>query len=183
MGNLIVPELIAGFTVYGVPQVQYTVDGDSNQDYTAAVTCAAFKEATAIEDVCAGYSEVVKARQKKVDELGDVLAYLSAANAKFDSSPESGDKVTVDNANWVKSTCEKYEVEITWSGDKITYGDMQKATTNVQYAIDREDNDLEQDMVTLQSYISKRDNAYTNASKIVKKTLNAGSTTIANMGS
>ena len=183
MGNLIVPEVISGFTVYGVQQVQYTVDDEANRDYTSAVTCAAFKEAAAIEDVCSGYTEVVKARQKKVDELGDVLAYLSAANAKFDSSPETGDKVTVDNASWVKSICAQYEVEITWDGDQITYGNMQKATTNVQYAIDREDNDLEQDMVTMQSYISKRDNAFSNASKVVKKTLNAGSTTIGNMGS
>lgn len=37
-------------------------------------------------------------------------------------------------------------------------------------------------MVTLQSYISKRDNAYTNASKVVKKTLGAGASTIANFG-
>ena len=183
MGNLIVPELINDFTVYGVPQVQYTVGDDSDQDYTSAVTCAALKEAAAIEDVCTGYSEVVKARQKKVDELGEVLAYLSAANAKFDSDPETSDKVTVANASWVRNTCEYYDVDISWDGDKISYGNMQKATTNVQYAIDREDNDLEQDMVTLQSYISKRDNAYTNASKVVKKTLNAGSTTIANMGS
>ena len=183
MGNLIVPELITDFTVYGVPQVQYTVGDESNQDYTSAVTCASFKEAAAIEAVCTGYSEVVKARQRKVDELGDALAYLSAASAKFEDGAKSGDKVTVDNAAWVREVCERYEVEITWDGDKITYGDMQKATTNVQYAIDREDNDLEQDMVSLESYISKRDNAYTNASKVVKKTLNAGSTTIANMGS
>ena len=183
MGNLIVPELIKDFTVYGVPQVQYTVGDDSNQDYTSAVTCASFKEAAAIEAVCTGYSEVVKARQRKVDELGEVLAYLSAANAKFDSDPKTSDKVKVDNASWVREVCKNYDVDITWDGDQITYGNMQKATTNVQYAIDREDNDLEQDMVSLQSYISKRDNAFTNASKVVKKTLNAGSTTIADMGS
>lgn len=182
MADLIVPELITGFTVYGVPQVQYAVDGVSGQDFTSAVTCAAFKESVAVETVCTGYSEVVKARQKKVDELGEVLACLARANAKFDSSPETGDKVTVDNASWVKDVCVKYGVEITWDGNKISYGNMQKATTNVQYAIDREDNDLEQDMVTLQSYISKRDNAYSTASKVVKKTLNAGSTTIGNMG-
>ena len=182
MANLIVPELITGFTVYGVPQVQYTVGDDSDQDYTSAVTCAALKEAAAIEDVCTGYSEVVKARQKKVDELGEVLACLARANAKFDSSPKTGDKVTVDNASWVKDVCDTYEVEITWDGNKITYGNMQKATTNVQYAIDREDNDIQQDIVTLQSYISKRDNAYSNAAKVVKKANNAASSTIGNIG-
>lgn len=99
MANLIVPELITGFSVYGVPQVQYTVDGKSNQDFTTAVTCAAFKESVAIETVCTGYSEVVKARQKKVDELGEVLACLARANAKFDSSPKTGDKVKIGRAH------------------------------------------------------------------------------------
>ena len=183
MANLINPEQITGFTVYGVPQMQYTVDGVSGQDFTSAVTCAAFKESVSIETVCTSYSEFVKARQTKVDELGEVLACLARANAKFDSSPKTGAKVTVDNASWVREVCDKYGVDISWDGNKITYGNMQKATTNVQYAIDREDNDLEQDMVTLQSYISKRDNAFSNASKVVKKTLNAGSTTIGNMGS
>ena len=182
MGNLIVSENIPGFTVYGVQQVQYTVGGDSGQDYTTAVACAAFKEAAAIEAVCTGYSEVVKARQKKVEDLGEVLALLSRANAQFDPKAETTDKVTVDGANQIKRICEYYEVELTWDGNQMTYGNMQKAQTEVQYQMDKEDNNLEQDMVTLQSYISKRDNAYTNASKVVKKTLGAGASTRANFG-
>ena len=187
MGNLIVPEMITDFTVYGVPQMQYTVDGEAGQDYASAVTCAAFKETVAIETVCTGYSEVVKARQKKVDTLGEVLAYLNEANAKLptDSKTPSKDKVTVDNANWIKGVCAYYSVSLAWDGNsaKMTRGDLQKAQTEVQYQMDKEDNNLEQDMVTLQSYISKRDNAYTTASKVVKKTLGAGSSTIANFGS
>ena len=38
------------------------------------------------------------------------------------------------------------------------------------------------DIVTLQSYISKRDNAYSNAAKIVKKTNQAATSTIGNIG-
>ena len=183
MANLVTENAIPGLTVYGVQQMQYTVDGLSGQDFAAALTIAAFRQSTAIENSASSYGAVVRQRQKKVDELGEVLACLARANAKFDSSPKTGDKVTVDNASWVKDICDTYEVDISWDGNKITYGNMQKATTNVQYAIDREDNDLEQDMVTMQSYISKRDNAFSNASKVVKKTLNAGSTTIGNMGS
>ena len=47
MRDLIQSEAIPGFTVYGVQQVQYTVDGAPDKDYTAAVTCAAFREAAA----------------------------------------------------------------------------------------------------------------------------------------
>ena len=184
MSDLIIPEKIPGRTVYGVQLVQYTVDGAANQDYTSAVVCAAFRESTAIEDACMGYSEVVKARQRKVDELGEVLAYLAEANAKLPPSPETGDKVTVDNANWIKGVCSNYDISLTWTdGNKMKYGDLQKAHTEVQYQMEREDNNLQQDMVTLQSYISKRDNAYSTAAKVVKKTLNAGAATIRNFGS
>ena len=183
MSNLINTEVIPDFTVYGVQQMQYTVDGKSGFDYTAAVTVAAFKEATAIEAACTGYSEVVKARQRKVDDLGEVLAYLAKANAQLPLNPKTGDKVAIDNSAWIKSVCSNYGISLTWTdGNKMTWGNLQKAQTEVQYQMDREDNNLQQDMVTLQSYISKRDNAYSTAAKVVKKTLNAGSSTIANIG-
>ena len=184
MGNLIVPEQIPGFTVYGVQQMQYTVDGAAGKDYTTAVTCAAFKEVSAIETACMGYSEVVKARQHKVDELGEVLAYFAKANAQLPVNPKTGDKVTIDNSTWIKRVCNDYGIPLSWTdGNKMTWGNLQKAQTDVQYQMEREDNNLQQDMVTMRSYISKRDNAYSTAAKVVKKTLNAGSSTIGNIGS
>ena len=185
MSKLITPDLITDFTVYGVPQVQYTVADDHGLDFTSAVTIASFKQATAIESATSGYSEVVKARQKKIDDLSDVLAYIAKANAQLptDSSTPSKDKVKVDHATWIKSICAYYEVELTWDGEKMTRGNLQKAQTEVEYQIDKEDNNLEQDMVTLQSYLTKRDNAYSNASKVVKKTYNAADSVIANIGS
>ena len=97
---------------------------------------------------------------------------------------KSTDKVTVDNANWVKSIAAKYEVSLTWesNGTQMTRGNVQKAQTNIQYAIEREDNDVQQDIVTLQSYISKRDNAYSNAAKVIRKANQAASSTIHNIG-
>ena len=183
MGDLIRADVISDNTVYGVRQMQYTVDGDSGMDYTAAVMIAAFKEATSIETTCLGYSEVVKARQRKVDDLGEVLAYIAEANAKLPPSPKTGDKVAVDNANWIKEVCSNYGISLNWTdGNKMKYGDLQKAQTDVQYQMEREDNSLQQDMVSLQSYISKRDNAFSAASKVVKKSLDASESTIGNIG-
>ena len=186
MGNLIVQEQIPGFTVYGVQQMQYTVDGAASKDYTTAVTCAVFKEVSAIEKSCTGYSEVVKARQKKVDTLGEMLAYINEANAKLptDSKTPSKDKVSVDNASWIKDMCNYYGISLKWDGssNKMVRGDLQKAQTEVQYQIDKEDNLLQQDMVSMQSFVSKRDNAFSTASKIIRKTNNAASSTIANIG-
>jgi len=96
---------------------------------------------------------------------------------------QSGDKITIPNSDYVKTIAARYGVDLNWTdGNKMTLGNLQKAQTNVQYAIDREDNDIQQDIVTLQSYISKRDNAYSNAAKIVKKTNQAATSTIGNIG-
>ena len=74
-------------------------------------------------------------------------------------------------------------MSLSWNGtNTMKLGNLQKAQTSLQYAIDREDNDIQQDIVTLQSYISKRDNAYSNAAKVVKKANNAASSTIGNIG-
>ena len=47
-----------------------------------------------------------------------------------------------------------------------------KLQTNVQYALDKEDNYLQQDLVSLQSYFSKRDQALSMAASLVKKVNN-----------
>ena len=169
-------------SVYGITQVEYTVDGVSGQNFADAVTIAAFKVATAIEDATSAYSDVVTARQRKVDELGVVLAAFDKAQAELSTKNKSTDKASIPNYNYVKSVLDYYEVEIEGLASSMVRGDIQKAVTEVQYQIDTEDTNLQQDMVSLQSYISKRDNAYSTASTIVKKCNKASSNTIRNIG-
>ena len=182
MANSIVPSEITGGSVYGVRQVQYTVDGVPGKDFVDAITTAAFKQTTAIEAAASGYAAVVRERQVKVNELGQVLAYIAKALGSLKSNGKSGDKATIDNAQWVKTTAAKYGVSLSFTdGNKMTRENVMKAQTNVQYEIDKEDNSLQQDIVTLQSYMTKRDNALSNAAKVVKKANNAAQATIRNI--
>ena len=48
--------------------------------------------------------------------------------------------------------------------------------------MDKEDNELQQDIVALNSLMSKRDNAFSTAARIVRKAFNATATTIRNVG-
>ena len=183
MANSIVPSEITGGSVYGVRQVQYTVDGVPGKDFVDAITTAAFKQTTAIEAAASGYAAVVRARQVKVSELGQVLAYIAKALGSLKSKGgKSGDKATIDNAQWVKSTAAKYGISLSFTdGNKMTRENVMKAQTNVQYELDKEGNSLQQDIVTLQSYMTKRDNALSNAAKVVKKSNNAAQSTIRNI--
>lgn len=185
MSNLITANVISGASVYGVQQMEYTVDGVSGQDFTAALTAASFREATAIEDAASSYSEVVRQRQKKVDALGEALAVLAKAIATMKTkNQESGDKSDADDdLKTASATASYYGISMPLTdGNKITRGNALKAQNDIEYALDTEDNDLQQDMVSLQSLISKRDNAFSTASKIVKKSLNASASTIGDIG-
>ena len=63
----------------------------------------------------------------------------------------------------------------------MTRENIMKGQNENQYAIDTEDNNLQQDLVGLQSLLSKRDNAYSTASRVVRKADDAAGTTIGNI--
>ena len=182
MSGLIVPETITDNSVYGVRRVQYTVGGKSGHNFIDAVTAASFRQAVAIEDTTSSYTAVVRARQVKINELAEALSYGAKAVGSLDHDAKSSTKTKVDHASRVKEIANRYGVSLSWNGDKMEFGNLQKAKTNLQYAIDREDNDIQQDIVTLQSFISKRDNAYSNAAKVITKANHAASSTIGNIG-
>ena len=183
MDPLIKPEILTENSIYGVRQMQYTVDGVSGKDFIDALTTASFRQSVAIESAASGYVAVVKARQKKIDDLGQVLAYLSKAVGSLKTKGgKSGDKVTVDNSSWIKSTTNAYGISLSWDGSQMTRGNIQKAQTTVEYELDKEDNNLQQDIVSLQSFMTKRDNAYSTAAKLVRKANDAAKSTIRNIG-
>ena len=185
MSNLIVANEIAGASVYGVRQMQYTVDGTSGQDFTAALTAAAFKQSVAIEESVSGFAAVIRKRQQKVDDLGEALAVLAKAIATMATkNQEPSDKSDAnDELKTMSERVSAYGISMPLTdGNKITRGDALRTQNDVRYALDVEDNNLQQDTVSLQSLLTKRDNAFSNAAKIVKKSLNAAASVIENIG-
>lgn len=173
-----------GVSVYGVKQMSYTVEGEAGQDYMAALSAASFKESVAIEKTANAYAEVVRQRNKKLDDLGIVMAVLNRAAATLkvkDTTPDDWSE-SISGLPAAYQTAAKYGVTINISGSQITRGNLYNAQNAVQYAMDREDNDLKQDMVSLQSYITKRDNSFSTAAKLVKKVSDSASSTINNIG-
>ena len=58
----------------------------------------------------------------------------------------------------------------------VSKGNSSKVQTDVQYEMDKEDNYLQQDLVSVQSYFSKRDQALSTATSLVKKVNNTMTT-------
>lgn len=194
MAKLIEATEIAGASVYGVAQMSYTVDGIAGKDYAAALAAASFKEAVAIEQALSAYAEVVRQRMRKLDDLGTVMAILNEAYATLKTKEqESGDTTSNmvslatarDKAALYGITINMTDYSIPELGIRMCYTtrrNLMNAQNAVQYAIDKEDNELKQDTVSLNSYVSKRDNSFSTASKLVKKALGASGSTIGNIG-
>jgi len=181
---LIQTSVIPGADVYGVPQVSYTVDGETGKDFSAALAAAAFRQTAAIEVAASSYADVVRERERKLDELGQVMAELNKTFAKLKvKDQEPGDTATVDNGAWVNATASKYGITLVFKANTsdMTRENIMKGQNEIQYAIDTEDNNLQQDMVALQGLLSKRDNAFSSASRIVKKADDAASSVIHNI--
>lgn len=185
MANMITVSVIPGASVYGVDQVEYTVSGSSGRDFSAALTAAAFKQSVAIESAASAYSVAIRPRLQKLDELGQVLACLNTAYAKLPVKDQSqSDSASVDNSAWVNATALKYGITLVFkeNSNAMLRGNVMKGQNDVQYVIDVENNNMQQAMVGLQSMISKRDNAYSSAAKLVRKADEAASKVIGNMG-
>ena len=193
MSSLIATEEIPGGAVYGVRQMSYTVEGVAGRDYGAALAAAAFKESTAIEDTMNGYAAIVRQRTRKLEDLGTVMAGLNAGMATLKTKDtESSDKTdkmavlaeahTLAAKYGITVTCVAYEYSGGVYKAQMRRDDLYRAQNQVQYEMDKEDNDLKQDMVALNSLMSKRDNAFSAAARLIKKANDAASSTIGNIG-
>ena len=185
---LIESTAIAGLSVYGVQQKDYTVKGAAHCDYVTAASTAMFQEANAIEAETAAYAAVLEARQKKLDELGVALAEVVEALASMKvKRRKSSDLSAADAAlKDVAVILDKYrrdsnsDMRLPVNEDnKVRRDDATKAQSAIQYEIDFETNEMQQDMVTMQSLVSKRDNAFSIASSLIQK---INSTSIALIG-
>jgi len=185
MPNLIETNDISGFKVYGQQMVEYTVQGNAGQDFGVAIAIASLSESTAIEAEASAYSAVLRARQRKLSEIGSALAVITKAIAtlKTGSGQVPSDLSDVDPAlETAKSILDRYGVtlNLTWvknTGYAVSRENAEKARNDTEYALDMENNDMQQDMVTLQGLVSKRDNSFSTAGKVMKK-VNATATSI-----
>lgn len=153
-----------GLTVLGTIQNSYTVNGVHRQDYDTAVYRAALCRTAALEESLTAYSDLLKTRQKKLDELGEALAALNSAFAQKTKDTKRDDKLSVSSS--AVSILRRYGFT---ASSKMTWPDIMYLQQDVQYAIDKEDNEVQQDMTTLQGFVSKRDDAMQMAGKLVKK--------------
>lgn len=185
---MITTQPIEGANVYGVPQVSYSISGRPGEaDYGTVLAMATLTQSAAIEKQSAALSDMVHVRMEKLKELGEALSIIARALASMQtsSSPRPTDLSSSDyNLLRADAILRKYGIDAmmidgAW---RITRETAMKRKNDTQYAMDSEDNALQQDMLALQSLVAKRDNSFSTASKLMQKFNNTSNTLIGNIG-
>ena len=184
MANFIQANDIAGLKVYGQQQVDYTVEGVAGCDFGHAVARASLLRAVSVEGATAALADVVRERERKLTDIGEALSMIAEAAAHFTPKSKTDDSTSSPGLATAKDILDRYGIDTsnivvvdlsTLGAGRIGAIQNQyvgKLQTNVQYALDKEDNYLQQDLVSLQSYFSKRDQALSMAASLVKKVNN-----------
>ena len=166
---------VAGPKVYGCPIKSYAVDGATDCGLTEAIAFGALRQSSAIEELTVAVSKIVRLRQQKTREIGDCVATVAEAIGSMDQKETNPDArfSTIDaaklkRANEILRKYGVHEMELNENG-QVCYSVAYKQQTDVQLVLDTENNDLQQNMNNLKNLMTKRDNAYAVASKVVDK--------------
>lgn len=164
-----------GLSVFGQAQVAYRVDGKSGRSFDEAITAAGFSRTASLEAAIPAYEAALRKRQVKLRELGDALAEIAKVAASFESDDEMDDTLSVSAAT--ENSLKRYGISGVSNG-KVTKADVQRVQADAQFAIDLENNSVQQDLATFQGLMNKRDNAYATIAKIVQKAIKTETTGI-----
>ena len=165
-----------GLSVYGQSQVDYSVDGFDNLAYGEAMGRTGLRRATAMENAMKTVEEAIKIRQQKLQELGEALAAVTEA---VTSKQGKGVLEKTSLASSAVRILKRYGISAKTTD---TVGNYQKLQSQIQLTMDKESTSLKEDANGLQTYLSRRDNAFELASKMIKKANETAAKGIQNIG-
>ena len=151
------------------------------QDLLTDVTVG---RARAVEAEIKPLSDIMRHRNKKLDQYGELLAKLN----KIQTSFKSADKDEPDKKSTVALTSDEIRLLEEISNKTIASQYPTKPETEeyiqlVKSAIDGMSNRSQTDMTRLQALVEKRDQTYTKAAEFLKDIVDSRSKTITAMGS
>lgn len=175
-----------GWAPFGLEQVAYQLPGSSRTlDFEQLVAAMAVGRSAQLEREAQVQAMQVRTRNEAIEMLGEVLAEVNRCLETLAQKKDAPD--TVANSKLyeckqilVKLGVKSYIVTTNTLGG-LNKGNAQKQQAELVYAIDMQDNDLQQDIISMQSLLNKRDDAYATASKLSTRVSDARSQTLENI--
>ena len=157
---------------------------DEQVDLQDLLTDVAVGRARAVESEIVPLSSIMRHRNKKLDQYGELLAKLN----KIQTSFSSDDAKSPNKQSTVSLTSDEMRLLTEIAHKSITTQYPTKPETDeyvqlVKSAIDGLNNRTQSDMTRLQSLVERRDQTYTKAAELLKDVVDSRSKTITAIGS
>ena len=172
---------IPGLSIYGLEPKQYVVAGQARPlDYGEVIGMVALRRAEALESESIALSKAVRMRFRRIDELSEALRLISVAIANEKKLTEN---VPFPDAGKVTEILRRHGVNVSVAlANQMNKGDLYKVQANVQFALDKESTQVQQDVTSVRYITGNRDNAMRAASSLQKKVYDGIGNTVGKMG-
>ena len=177
--SVIAPENVALSQSWGVQFGDFFLDG-KHLDFQDVLIAIAERRATSVEKEVTPLSTKIQARNKVLEDLGNVLADLTKLQAQFSSDAKGSDR-----SGTLQQTSKDILIAVfgtlDWSDLKMTKYEVEEWLQKVKSKIDALNNEAQKDMTRLESLVNRRDEAFSTASDLMSKIGDTRSNAIRNM--
>ena len=177
--SVISPENVALSQSWGVQFGDFFLDG-KHLDFQDVLIAIAERRATSVEKEVTPLSTKIQARNKVLEDLGNVLADLTKLQAQFSSDAKGSDR-----SGTLQQTSKDILIAVfgtlDWSDLKMTKYEVEEWLQKVKSKIDALNNEAQKDMTRLESLVNRRDEAYSTASDLMSKVGDTRSNLIRNL--
>ena len=177
--SVISPENVALSQSWGVQFGDFFLDG-KHLDFQDVLIAIAERRATSVEKEVTPLSTKIQARNKVLEDLGNVLADLTKLQAQFSSDAKGSDR-----SGTLQQTSKDILIAVfgtlDWSDLKMTKYEVEEWLQKVKSKIDALNNEAQKDMTRLESLVNRRDEAFSTASDLMSKIGDTRSNAIRNM--
>ena len=177
--SVISPENVALSQSWGVQFGDFFLDG-KHLDFQDVLIAIAERRATSVEGEVAPLSTKIQARNKVLEDLGNVLADLTKLQAQFSSDAKGSDR-----SGTLQQTSKDILIAVfgtlDWSDLKMTKYEVEEWLQKVKSKIDALNNEAQKDMTRLESLVNRRDEAFSTASDLMSKVGDTRSNLIRNL--
>ena len=177
--SVISPENVALSQSWGVQFGDFFLDG-KHLDFQDVLIAIAERRATSVEKEVTPLSTKIQARNKVLEDLGNVLADLTKLQAQFSSDAKGSDR-----SGTLQQTSKDILIAVfgtlDWSDLKMTKYEVEEWLQKVKSKIDALNNEAQKDMTRLESLVNRRDEAFSTASDLMSKIGDTRSNLIRNL--
>ena len=151
--------------LWGIDAFEYKV-GSKQVDFQDLMIAVSENRAVTVEGEVQPLTTRVRARNKKLEDLGTVLADLTKLQSQFASDAKGSDR-----AGYLQQTSKDILLGIfgslDWNDLHMTKYEVEEWIQKVKSKIDALNNESQTDMTRLQSLVDRRDESYSTATNLM----------------